>query len=366
MYVVSLTGNTKLTWFVALCALTTLNFEPFISMMKSLIDDDEEETWYYFLMFTIALINIRCTSFCLEKCWNYQEQQAAQESQNTDMYKERKQPGTIHEQGSGNQTKEGKEAVGYSFIDFLSYVFYLPLYFTGPILTYNLYKEQMNSPIPENPRPHLKLQTLHLFRICFWAMFNEFLLHFLYFNALQHNTAVLRSVSLFSLAGLGYSHGQFFMVKYLVMFGLPGTIAKFDYLNPPDPPNCISYIYLYSDMWKCFDKGLYSFLKRYIYVPCGGSQAGFLRQTLGSVLCFTYIFYWHGAEYYILLWILVNYMGIILEKIGSAICSIPYISHIEKNVLSAAMVQRIHSFFSIPIFLTSCFSMFCFFGGKTV
>jgi hypothetical protein len=45
---------------------------------KSLIDDDEEETWYYFLMFTIALINIRCTSFCLEKCWNYQEQQAAQ------------------------------------------------------------------------------------------------------------------------------------------------------------------------------------------------------------------------------------------------------------------------------------------------
>jgi D-alanyl-lipoteichoic acid acyltransferase DltB (MBOAT superfamily) len=59
------------------------------------------------------------------------------------MYKEMK-PGTSNERGSGNQAKEGREVVGYSFIDFLSYVFYLPLYFTGPILTYNLYKEQVS------------------------------------------------------------------------------------------------------------------------------------------------------------------------------------------------------------------------------
>ena len=58
------------------------------------------------------------------------------------MYKEMK-PGTSVNTARGNQSEEGRKSVGYSFIDLLSYVFYLPLYFTGPILTYNLYKEQV-------------------------------------------------------------------------------------------------------------------------------------------------------------------------------------------------------------------------------
>jgi len=38
----------------------------------------------------------------------------------------------------------------------------------------------------------------------------------------------------------------------------------------------------------------------------------------------------------------------------------------QTRCLSVAMVQRLHAIASIPIFLTSCFSVFCFFGGKTV
>lgn len=108
----------------------------------------------------------------------------------------------------------------------------------------------MNQTIPDELKPRTRTLVFHVVRFCFWAAFNEFILHFLYFNALQHNHTALQSVSLFTLAGIGYLHGQFFMIKYLVMFGLPGTIAKFDYLEPPDGPKCISYIYLYSDMWK--------------------------------------------------------------------------------------------------------------------
>ena len=91
---------------------------------------------------------------------------------------------------------------------------------------------------------------LNFLRYVLWAFFNEFILHFMYFNALQHNFTVLRTVSLFTLAGLGYSHGQFFMLKYHVMFGLPASVARLDNLDPPRGPKCISYIYLYSDMWK--------------------------------------------------------------------------------------------------------------------
>lgn len=68
---------------------------------------------------------------------------------------------------------------------------------------------------------------------------------------------------------------------------------------------------------------------RYIYVPCGGSREGFHKQVIGSLLCFMYIFYWHGAEVFILLFILLNYAGLVLEKIGSAICAIGVVKHLE-------------------------------------
>ena len=38
----------------------------------------------------------------------------------------------------------------------------------------------------------------------------------------------------------------------------------------------------------------------------------------------------------------------------------------QSDILSAAMVQRIHAVFAIPVFLISCFSIFCFFGGQVV
>ena len=39
-------------------------------LQKGIVEPSEDDTWYYLLMFTLALCNIRCTSFCLEKCWS--------------------------------------------------------------------------------------------------------------------------------------------------------------------------------------------------------------------------------------------------------------------------------------------------------
>nr|CAD7395208.1 unnamed protein product [Timema cristinae] len=62
--------------------------------------------------------------------------------------------------------------------------------------------------------------------------------------------------------GLGYCMGQFFMLKYVVMYGLMGTIAQAENINAPRHPKCIARISLYSDMWRYFDEGLYRFLLR--------------------------------------------------------------------------------------------------------
>ena len=84
----------------------------------------------------------------------------------------------------------------------------------------------------------------------------------------------------------------------------------------------------------------YTFICRYIYVPCGGSRAGLHRQIIASLICFMYIFYWHGAEFYILMWIVLNYIGVSLEKVGSVLCSIPIVKYLEVNIFYITVESR--------------------------
>ena len=109
---------------------------------------------------------------------------------------------------------------------------------------------QINAPSPAMTVYRVMSLALNFLRVFFWAFFIELILHFMYFNSLQQSYAALKAVSLFTLAGIGYCQGQFFMVKYLVMFGLPAGVARVDNLDPPQGPKCIAYIHLYSDMWK--------------------------------------------------------------------------------------------------------------------
>lgn len=57
--------------------------------------------------------------------------------------------------------------------------------------------------------------------------------------------------------------GQFFLIKYVVVYGLSHTFCKIDHVKAPSQPKCVARVHLYSDMWKYFDKGLYKFLVRY-------------------------------------------------------------------------------------------------------
>ena len=61
------------------------------------------------------------------------------------------------------------------------------------------------------------------------------------------------------------------------------------------------------------------FCFRYIYFPLGGSRYGVLRQFFASFISFCFVYYWHGAEDYLLVWSLMNFFGISLEAVGTMI-----------------------------------------------
>ena len=104
-----------------------------------------------------------------------------------------------------------------------------------------------------------------------------------------------------------YALGQFFHLKYVVMYGISSHIARIDGVEAPGHPACISRIFLYSDMWRYFDAGLYEFMKlfdnqflrytcillfsfRYIYDPLiQNMPSSMIYKLFGSAVCFSFV-----------------------------------------------------------------------------
>ncbi|XP_076463809.1 uncharacterized protein LOC143295979 isoform X2 [Babylonia areolata] len=204
------------------------------------------------------------------------------------------------------------------FLDALVYVFYVPLLFNGPPITFKSFKEQIENPscLCENGYSHVVWKFC---RVCFWFCFNNVMFHYVFFAAFGEDTATIQDADKWTLATTAYLIGQFMTNKYVVIYGAMTQTARLDGLALADNPVCISYIYAYSDMWKSFDRGLYSCLKRYIYIPLGGSQSGVLRSEVALLGTFWFMGYWHGGQYRYMMWALLNYVEVGLENIGAAL-----------------------------------------------
>lgn len=50
-----------------------------------------------------------------------------------------------------------------------------------------------------------------------------------------------------SPAGLAYSNLVYDWVKAAVLFGVVNTVARLDHLDPPQPPKCITALYVFAD-----------------------------------------------------------------------------------------------------------------------
>lgn len=89
-----------------------------------------------------------------------------------------------------------------------------------------------------------------VFRIIFWTLFVEFILYFFYFNAMRHDLGRMQSMPLKTLSSIGWMQLQFFMLKYIVLFGIPRIFAQMDQFDPPDGPKCISRVHTLSLLWR--------------------------------------------------------------------------------------------------------------------
>jgi len=230
-------------------------------------------------------------------------------------------------------------------------------------LSFAITQAQIN---PSNWNGPSRWRSVFLISRCiFWWYFHQFSLHFFYHSAMQYHPGLVRGLDVWSASGLGYCLGQFFMIKYVVMYGLPSRLAALDQVEAPPPPKCIGRIHLYSQMWRDFDRGLYNFMRTYIYIPCTGSQGGMWTKLWGSFVCFSFVCIWHGASSSVIVWCLSNYLGICLEASATYMSKQGLLMH-WKQTLSDSSWIRLKAAVASPLLLMSALSNFCFFTDTTV
>ncbi|XP_057697941.1 protein-cysteine N-palmitoyltransferase HHAT-like isoform X1 [Corythoichthys intestinalis] len=294
-----------LCWTCNLLFLCTLHIRQIQDIGRGWYEQQEE---YSLLFSSVSMNTLRLISFSLEHC----------------------ESPAVH--------SDGVLQLGW----LLSYTFYHPFFYNGPVITYNDYVEQMQRAVEER-KQHKGGAHYLLFRsarILVWWCIAEYMIHAMYMHAIKSNETYLEILPPWALGGLALALVQFFFVKYLVIYGLPSMLATLDQLVPPGVPRCVSIMYSFTGMWRQFDKGLYRWLLRYIYVPLGGSHHGVLYKILSTTLAIGFIFLWHGGHDYLQCWALMNWLGVLVETGLKALFGSPFLCSFLERHSSAATRRR--------------------------
>ncbi|MBN3312835.1 HHAT palmitoyltransferase, partial [Atractosteus spatula] len=291
---VALLKRPCLCWLCSLLLLSTLLFGSLEDMQRSWYRTENE---YYLLVFSLAISCLRYISFSLDYCWQDSEENSLD-----------------------------------SFFWLSAYVFYHPLFTNGPIMNFGDVSNVGNSYLINCCADNF----VHVLQN------NKTNTDYLWNNTLVHNTLIhiwlqmeqqipcvripglmTDSESEWKICGLALAQVLFFYVKYLVLFGVPSLVVRLDGIESPKLPRCVSTMYSFTGMWRHFDVGLYRWLVRYIYVPLGGSHNGVVQKTVSTALVFGFVCYWHGGHDYLVIWALLNWMGVIAENGVKAFLSLP-------------------------------------------
>uniref|UniRef100_A0A0M3J026 Protein-cysteine N-palmitoyltransferase HHAT (inferred by orthology to a human protein) n=1 Tax=Anisakis simplex TaxID=6269 RepID=A0A0M3J026_ANISI len=224
------------------------------------------------------------------------------------------------------------------YVRMLFYTFYLP-YVISLVVTYPDFEKQMSE---RATRQRNWLQILWFaIRIAIYWVAVEVMLHIFYFEAMLNDpefSYTLRE-DLYLAACMAF--GQFFHLKYVVIFGVPAVFAKIDNMKPQKGPICMAAVALYSKMWRNFDRGLYSFFKQYIFIPIAAPTFSLSRKIFAVFVCYGFVLIWHGFNTSNYIWISLSISELFLEYLGKGIYSIESVRKWREEHIGDVAFRRI-------------------------
>ncbi|XP_068790211.1 protein-cysteine N-palmitoyltransferase HHAT-like protein isoform X2 [Struthio camelus] len=241
---------------------------------------------------------------------------------------------------------ERKEGI-YSIFDLLKYNFYLPFFFFGPIMTFDQFYAQVSTQELRRKDDEMrKIRVQALLHVGVIVAVDIFF-HFFYILTLPSDLKFVNRLSDWSLAGLAYSNLVYDWVKAAVMFGVINTIARLDHLDPPQPPKCITMLYVFAETH--FDRGINDWLCKYVYDHIGENHDNVVKELMATISTFAITTLWLGPCEIVYVWSIFNCFGLNFELWVQKFFQREPFAKMEAK-MSEAMSRRIRAVFGAANF----------------
>ncbi|KAM9649031.1 protein-cysteine N-palmitoyltransferase HHAT-like protein isoform 2-T2 [Morphnus guianensis] len=244
------------------------------------------------------------------------------------------------------ESSERKEGI-YSIFDLLKYNFYLPFFFFGPVMTFDQFHAQVSTRELRRKDDEMRNIRVHALLHVGAIIAVDVFFHFFYILTLPSDLKFMNRLSDWSLAGLAYSNLVYDWVKAAVMFGVINTIARLDHLDPPQPPKCITMLYVFAETH--FDRGINDWLCKYVYDHIGENHDNIMKELMATIATFAVTTLWLGPCEIVYIWSVFNCFGLNFELWVQKFFQQEPFAKLEAK-MSEAMSRRIRAVFGAANF----------------
>lgn len=183
----------------------------------------------------------------------------------------------------------------FSFSIYLCYLVYAPLYIAGPIISFNAFASQLETPQKNYSSRGVAWYGL---RWLFSLFLMELISHFFYYNAFSIS-GVWKQLSPMDIFIIGYGVLNFMWLKFFLIWRYFRFWSLINGIEAPENmPRCVNNCYNLESFWKNWHASFNKWLVRYVYIPLGGAQ----KKLLNVWVIFTFVAIWHDLEWKLLSW----------------------------------------------------------------
>jgi len=191
----------------------------------------------------------------------------------------------------------------FNLVNYIAYIFYPPLYFSGPTLLFNSFVFQVkNFKISQHQNYLSRDKIVYIARyiivfICF-EVFNSYI----YVNAYltnKYNKFIWESFDHYTYSAFCFFLLIFIWFKFTVIWRTSRIWAWLDGIYTEENMNrCICNNYSFEGFWRAWHRSFNIWLIKYIFIPLGGSK----YKVANIWVVFSFVALWHDLQLNLLIW----------------------------------------------------------------
>ncbi|CAO1624089.1 unnamed protein product [Sympodiomycopsis kandeliae] len=285
-----------LIWSFNITTLAVVHWNdgfPWSHIVLAWLDDYNGLLPRWQINFNITML--RLISFSMDLHWS--RQSVTRQGQQQQQQQLREQEVSIGMTDNRQRAKQSHSESDHNWSNYFIYICYPPLFIAGPIITFNDFISQLHNPTTTITFKSLQSYAL---RFLFSLLTMEFILHYMYVNAIKDSHAWKGSTPL-ELSMIGFWNLIIVWMKLLLPWRFFRLWALIDGIDPPENMiRCMANNYSTLGFWRSWHRSYNLWIVRYIYIPVGGS-----KNTYGlpaTLLVFTFVALWHDLSLKLLTW----------------------------------------------------------------